>query len=505
MIVAFVESPHDSRTGDWFYRTHLPGLALAAAGARVVETNFLHQKARELCLRADVLVLNMSCDPDLLPLVAVRRAEGRPTVFELNDDVAFVQPANPLFAFFSNAENRRLLRLLAASCDALQFSSAALAARYGYLNGRHLVFPNHLPGPLPPLSPRPAQGLVVGWGGSVGHRDDLAAVAGPLGAWVKQRPDVRLAVMADPQLRPVFAACPEAQLHWVPPGPMERYTAFLQTLDVGLAPLMDTGFNRCRSDVKLLEYAAHGAVPVVQRLAPYEAALTEGLTGFGFRDTGDLLTILSALHQDPKARGEVARSAYRYVSTQRLMSQNVDARLAFYEGLWASGAPARPSDNLFEDACAWPGAEPNGNHVRLGFSAYERLVYEALVTSQAREQTPAALPALRAAEALLPSEGTAARYLALFEPETRLARLEGLARRVSTSLSVWIDLGDARFDAGQVAGALEAFKHAARLAPRWSVPLGRLAAVLASQGAHAQAESFAVLARQNEAAVPEPL
>jgi len=41
---------------------------------------------------------------------------------------------------------------------------------------------------------------------------------------------------------------------------MDEYFKFLQTITIGLAPLIDTPYNRCRSDVKAIEYSAHGAL-----------------------------------------------------------------------------------------------------------------------------------------------------------------------------------------------------------------------------------------------------
>ena len=54
---------------------------------------------------------------------------------------------------------------------------------------------------------------------------------------------------------------------------LDHYRSWLNSLHIGLAPLLPTDYNRCRSDVKFLDYAAAGAVAMLQNEAPYQAGL----------------------------------------------------------------------------------------------------------------------------------------------------------------------------------------------------------------------------------------
>jgi hypothetical protein len=66
-----------------------------------------------------------------------------------------------------------------------------------------------------------------------------------------------------------------------PPTAATAYPRFARWLlqqpawDVGLAPLADTPFNNCKSDIKFLEYGALGVIPVVSDCAAYRASATE--------------------------------------------------------------------------------------------------------------------------------------------------------------------------------------------------------------------------------------
>src|ERR1041384_4196665 len=141
-LIAQLDAMHRSRGGDWYYRTFAPGRAMAGfPGVHVVNVDQAHRRLSVIVEQADVLVINGVCSADRLPVIAQRRAARRVTVFEINDDVQQIQESNPLAGFFSQPDNLRLFRRLAASADAVQYSVPELERLYGSLNRRGGVFP----------------------------------------------------------------------------------------------------------------------------------------------------------------------------------------------------------------------------------------------------------------------------------------------------------------------------------------------------------------------------
>jgi tetratricopeptide (TPR) repeat protein len=250
--------------------------------------------------------------------------------------------------------------------------------------------------------------------------------------------------------------------------------------------------------VKLLEYAAAGAVPVVQRLTPYDGTLVEGLNGFGFSTGDDLVAVLDGLRVDSLVRRRVAASAYQYVAMQRLVPLRVQDRLQFYESLATKAfMDARPR---FETFAAFAGASQSHRHLRLDFTLFERLVFEALVLGLQEQRRPEALAMLEQAAALAPDNVDVHIYTALFEAQKRKS-LEQAVHKVPSSARAWLELGDVAFDEGDWRQALLSFQQAMALAPSYSVPWGKVAGVLARTGRHEQAERFALRARALSAAV----
>jgi len=81
--------------------------------------------------------------------------------------------------------------------------------------------------------------------------------------------------------------------------------------DIGLSPLRASAFNRCKSEIKVLDYAALGAVPVVSDIAPYHDTVRDGVDGFLVPDDPDRwFDVLDRLVGDPASRRRVASAAH---------------------------------------------------------------------------------------------------------------------------------------------------------------------------------------------------
>lgn len=218
--------------------------------------------------------------------------------------------------------------------DGVQTSSEELARRWQQRGARRVaVFRNHLPGvaPLPNPVPRP---LTVGWAGSPGHFADRYQVAPLVQHWMEAYPDVNLAVMSHEAARP-FVELPPERYVFTPFGTLADYLRFLRSVDIGLAPILPTDYNRCRSDVKFLEYASQGVVGIYADLEPYRATVVPGETGLLYHRPSELIECLDHLHADGAPRDTLRQRAHAYVARHRQLSDHIGERLTWYRGLLA--------------------------------------------------------------------------------------------------------------------------------------------------------------------------
>src|ERR1044071_7101978 len=81
----------------------------------------------------------------------------------------------------------------------------------------------------------------------------------------------------------------------------EELIATESEFDIGLAPLRDTAFNRARSNVKLKEYAAAGAMWLASPVGPYRG-MGEEQGGLLVPDDEWLATLEALLDDDERRR-----------------------------------------------------------------------------------------------------------------------------------------------------------------------------------------------------------
>lgn len=350
LLIAQVEPPQKSDGGDYFHRTHAPGTAMAQEeGVYVVNLTNEHRKKFDIMAQADVLILKNICDPDLLPLIAKRISKGKLTVYEIADDVNALQPWNPVYFFYKNKENLALVHRLAACCNALQVTCSELKKLYGYLNHNCAVFPNQILNVPPERLWGKKENITIGWGGSHGHLEDIAEISTPLMSWLMTQPNVSLHFMCSEPIWRLFDSLPQHKKRHTPPGSIDDYYSFLAQIDIGITPLKDTAYNRSRSDVKYLEYAISGVVPVMKRLEPYIESVDHGKTGFLFNDSNELIGILKRLVNNPTLLVALSNAARQYVIQDRLQVEHGKDRVNFYRNELSKlgqrdSSPERPAE-----------------------------------------------------------------------------------------------------------------------------------------------------------------
>ena len=455
--------------GDSQYRMHQPASALAELGGievyEVEPTTRLHDA---IVLAADLVVFTMTLDIEVFRLIHQRQQLGRISICEANDYLPDVQPWNPAHTSWSDARAQHCFHELIQRCNATQVTTEALKKRVQAQAQQVLVFPNHvatLPAPrqfeelAAPTAERP---LRIGWGGSCGHRADLHAIAPSLIQWLQQHENVQLHIMSDPQLAEPFAVLPPDRFVFQHAGSLTSYLDWLKQIDIGLAPLLPSEYNRCRSDVKFLEYASHGVAPVLQNLEPYQH-LTKKEVALFFNNNEELIQHLNQLISHPTLISKIAQAAYAYVGQERLINNAITARHTAYRNLLNAATPAaaRIEPNLQQASQqplqAMPGWERHGrNHWRMpcGASPGDTDRRRGIKALQ-KEAFAEAIQAFKAALKHDPSDATSCSFLGLC--------LERLGKRNSARI---------------------AFEHAARLDPLQSRPVRALARLHRQAAAH---------------------
>ncbi len=253
------------------YRIRQPLVALREAG--LVEGQVCNQHPDPLELeRFDVetLVLQRQLTDDQRESLQRLRTLSRTFMVSELDDYLPNLPLKSIYRASIPKDILKALRQSVSLCHRLVVSTPALGAALAGMNEDIRVVPNF----LPPRwwagrqsQRRQGRKPRVGWGGGISHTGDLELVA-----------DVVMA-LADEVEWVFFGMCPERLrpfVHEFHAGvPIERYPAKLASLnlDLAIAPLEDNLFNRCKTNLRLLEYGACGFPVICSDLEPYQGDL----------------------------------------------------------------------------------------------------------------------------------------------------------------------------------------------------------------------------------------
>lgn len=294
-----------------------------------------------------------------------------PTVFDTDDALELISPSSATsWAYYHGVGSDGALERYGANlavADVVTTSTAWLAQ---YVTDRHRpagrveVVPNTIAAEALDTPPAPElEHLVgrstVGYAGSDTHYADVGQLRYALERVARHEPEVLLHLVgvdwcerfvrwSDPTWeRGAYPLCdrpgplrfpPARRVHteWVPSIP--DYYAVAATFSIGLAPLDRSPFNRAKSPLKLLEYAALGVPWIATDFGPYRAwydegeEVTGGPIGLLARTEVEWWQAIRLLLHEPAAGAELAARARRHAEGYTAQAW-VARRAELYRGL----------------------------------------------------------------------------------------------------------------------------------------------------------------------------
>ena len=219
----------------------------------------------------------------VLQFASLARESGVPVIFHLDDDLLDVpiQLGAAKYRRYHQPERLQTLRDGLNAADLVYASTSELADRLR----SHGITSEVVAGDIYPSvetsqfsEPLPATGPVIGYMGTGGHQEDLEIVVPALIRLMTDMPTLRFETFGSIPPVEQLARFGSRYAHHDAFMPYEQFTAALAGLGwwIGLAPLLDIPFNRCKADTKWLEYSVAGVPVVASNLAPYRRAAASG-------------------------------------------------------------------------------------------------------------------------------------------------------------------------------------------------------------------------------------
>ncbi len=180
--------------------------------------------------------------------------------------------------------------------------------------------------------PKDPQKLRVFFGALNRQPDWQAVMAGIVEAALQLKDRVEFVVVHDQAFYDALPA--EVSKAFLPTLGIEQYTQTLASCDIALLPLNDTPFNRCKSDLKLIECAAAQVAVICSEVVYAKQAAHHTFASFA-TTADEWRDALLQLANDASLREANIAKGLAYVKQERMHAQHSAARLAFYQGMLA--------------------------------------------------------------------------------------------------------------------------------------------------------------------------
>jgi glycosyltransferase involved in cell wall biosynthesis len=302
---------------------------------------------------ADIIVTQRYAIPDLDTanrLADHARRTGAKLLFDLDDDLLNIPHHHPDAATLR--PYAKVVRRMLTVADAVWVSTAGLAERLAPIRPDATVIENrlderiwiHSPAPPAPLWDDPVRILCTG---TSTHDSDFAMIEPAL---LRLKAEYGDRIVIDvlgmtsrselpPELNRIGPSTHASRSY---PGFVNWLTSMQPRWHIGLAPLLDTPFNRSKSSIKAMDYAAMGLAVLASDTPMYRGSIADGPAGqLVANDHRTWHAALDWLIRNQHLRASTAMRAREAFLSQATLASHAETRLA----AWMRLLPNRTIDH----------------------------------------------------------------------------------------------------------------------------------------------------------------
>ncbi len=316
-------------TGSGGVHYHRVGEPLRVAAQHEIPTGTGDRLDNEVCADFDTILVHMLWDERNSAGWEELAAKGtHRLVFDIDDAMWAGDAWTPFRNHYTPAVLKRVFRNIGLA-HVVTTPSPYIAEYVSQYNPNVWVVPNTVPESIFDIERPP---LPTAWGGTVGYQgssshtlDWPAYLNGDLAKFLQLQPGWNLHLFG-PDTIGNWPANRVTATGWQKPG-MDYYRA-VSVLDIGLAPTKKTEFNKGKSGLRAIEYAALGIVGVFADHEIYRPYVTDGITGVIIKNGQRWADALNDIANDPRhlaIMSRYARDAARTWSTENSISNWTEA------------------------------------------------------------------------------------------------------------------------------------------------------------------------------------
>lgn len=310
------------RSGSGYWRMVFPARAMDTSDC-FVDVTAAGAPAESL-LEYETVFVQRFHDWDSFYMLERLKAAGKRVVYDIDDDIFNIERDNPAAKLIGQDE-----KMAAVACmrlaDVVTVTTERLAAAMRDVAGKEpVVVPNAVATDwwrATPLTGSPDGWKRIFWQGGDTHGDDWLECVEAVDALMAEREDVRVVILGylpPPVLSVLERPYWKGRVEFLSFRSPETYFEMMKHVraEVGIAPLRDSLFNRAKSPLKFLEYAAMGMPTVASDVGPYADVIEDGNDGMLVSDAQGWFSAISLFLDDKVRRQAVLEAARRKVKDQ---------------------------------------------------------------------------------------------------------------------------------------------------------------------------------------------
>lgn len=285
--------------------------------------------------QADVVMLQSIVDKEALAMIRAYQAEkGLKVICDVDDWHFDLNSDNP-FAVDHKASNASfVIKKTLEFADMITVTTDYLANKVSTINKNVYVFPNYMNRKRwlneKQTLRKPRKHCKIGWLGSITHYDDFKVCANQL-RYILQNFDCELVTQGDVRIKDYFEGLDNVECTIGVPSEYCVDKATGMDIDVGIAPLRDTEFNRNKSGIKAMEYAIQYAPTIASNIVNFKDVMNEDM-GISVNDYG-WHDALKFVVENPEWRVETGRTARARVVNNFMLDDNIFKLKDIYDHL----------------------------------------------------------------------------------------------------------------------------------------------------------------------------
>lgn len=283
----------------------------------------------------DAVTLQGCIDKDAIAMIAYYKDQGKKLVLE-QDDRIVVEDDNPHKKQHDITGASKIIEITAGIADMITCTTPYLANNLKQYNDNVVVLPNYMDMKRWDLPEKHANTntnqIRIGYFGSITHLEDIKMILPALHKIYQEFPNVMFVFVGDPRIADLMEGLPSEVMMGVP---FDGYPAKLHSLslDIAIAPLRDSEFNKNKSAIKFYE-ASIAKYPFVASNTIYEWEVKHGETGLLCNNIEEWRENLRKLILDKDLRSRLVGNAYKYVKETKDLEKRIYKFNQAYQSLF---------------------------------------------------------------------------------------------------------------------------------------------------------------------------